>query len=72
MPDAATRIDREHKQIIGALRRFDLERLIQLCDAHRIGGHEGIGVTRSQLTPPMTLSMTSPMTLPVRGRDVAG
>jgi DNA-binding GntR family transcriptional regulator len=46
MPDAAARIDREHKQIIAALRRFDLERLIQLCDAHRVGGHEGIGVGR--------------------------
>jgi len=46
MPDAAARIDREHKQIIAALRRFDLERLIQLCDAHRVGGHEGIGLGR--------------------------
>ena len=43
MPDAAARIDREHRQIIAALRRFDPERLIQLCDAHRVGGHEGIG-----------------------------
>jgi DNA-binding GntR family transcriptional regulator len=42
MPDAAARIDREHRQIISALRRFDLERLILLCDAHRVGGHEGI------------------------------
>ena len=42
MPDAAARIDREHKQIIRTLRRYDLERLIQLCDAHRVGGHEGI------------------------------
>jgi DNA-binding GntR family transcriptional regulator len=42
MPDAAVRIDREHKQIISTLRRYDLERLIQLCDAHRVGGHEGI------------------------------
>jgi DNA-binding GntR family transcriptional regulator len=46
LPDAAARIDREHRQIIAALRRFDLERLIQLCDAHRVGGHEGIGVGR--------------------------
>jgi len=42
MPDAATRIDREHKQIVRTLRRYDLERLIELCDAHRVGGHEGI------------------------------
>jgi DNA-binding GntR family transcriptional regulator len=48
MPDAAARIDREHKQIIGTLRRFDRERLIQLCDAHRVGGHEGIGLARSR------------------------
>jgi DNA-binding GntR family transcriptional regulator len=44
LPDAAARIDREHKQIIRTLHRFDLERLIQLCDAHRVGGHEGIGL----------------------------
>jgi DNA-binding GntR family transcriptional regulator len=44
MPDAAARIDREHRQIIAALRRFDPERLIQLCDAHRVGGHEGIAL----------------------------
>jgi len=63
MPDAAARIDREHKQIIRTLRRFDLERLVQLCDAHRVGGHEGIGVTNTHLTLPVTL--------PARGRDVA-
>jgi DNA-binding GntR family transcriptional regulator len=44
LPDAAERIDREHRQIISTLRQFDLERLIQLCDAHRVGGHEGIGL----------------------------
>jgi DNA-binding GntR family transcriptional regulator len=44
LPDAAARIDSEHRQIIGALRQFDPERLIQLCDAHRVGGHEGIGL----------------------------
>jgi DNA-binding GntR family transcriptional regulator len=47
LPDAAARIDREHKQIITTLRRFDLERLIQLCDAHRVGGHPGIGLSRA-------------------------
>jgi DNA-binding GntR family transcriptional regulator len=47
LPDAAARIDREHREIITALRRFDLERLIQLCDAHRVGGHEGIGLGRA-------------------------
>jgi DNA-binding GntR family transcriptional regulator len=44
LPDAAVRIDSEHRQIIGALREFDPERLIELCDAHRVGGHEGIGL----------------------------
>jgi DNA-binding GntR family transcriptional regulator len=47
IPDAAARIDREHRQIIRTLRRFDLDRLIELCDAHRVGGHEGyrLGLT---------------------------
>jgi DNA-binding GntR family transcriptional regulator len=44
LPDAAARIDHEHRQIISTLRRFDLERLIVLCDAHRVGGHEGISL----------------------------
>lgn len=47
MPDAAARIDREHQQIIAALRRFNLARLIQLCDAHRVGGHEGISLGKA-------------------------
>lgn len=47
IPDAAVRIDREHRQIIETLRRFDLERLIELCDAHRIGGHEGSRLARA-------------------------
>jgi DNA-binding GntR family transcriptional regulator len=47
LPDAATRIDREHTQIIRALRRFDLDRLIELCDAHRVGGHDGYGLGRT-------------------------
>jgi DNA-binding GntR family transcriptional regulator len=37
-PEARTRINTEHKAIISALRKFDLERLIELCDAHRVGG----------------------------------
>lgn len=47
LPDAATRIDREHTQIIRTLRRFDLDRLIELCDAHRVGGHDGYGLGRT-------------------------
>src|SRR3984885_1433821 len=41
IPDAAARIDREHRAIIRTPRRGDLDRLIELCDAHRVGGHEG-------------------------------
>ena len=66
MPDAAARIDREHKQIIRTLRRFDLERLIQLCDAHRVGGHEGIS-----LPSPHTIFPALRTPLPARGRDAA-
>jgi DNA-binding GntR family transcriptional regulator len=45
IPDAAARIDREHRQIVEALRAFDLDRLIRLCDSHRTGGHEQHGVS---------------------------
>ena len=38
MPEARTRINAEHKSIIAALRKFDLDRLVELCDAHRTGG----------------------------------
>ena len=34
-------INAEHKAIIGALRRYDLDRLAEICDAHRVGGWEG-------------------------------
>jgi len=51
IPDAASRIDREHRQIITTLRRFDLDRLIELCDAHRVGGHEGYGYRLGRTAP---------------------
>jgi DNA-binding GntR family transcriptional regulator len=35
------RINAEHKSIISALRRFDLDRLVEICAAHRTGGFEG-------------------------------
>ena len=63
LPDAAARIDREHSQIIVALRRFDLERLIELCDAHRVGGHERIdlrAVGPAGLAGPTVLGPTVP------------
>lgn len=40
MPDARSRINREHKSIVAALRKFDLDRLAELCEAHRTGGFE--------------------------------
>jgi DNA-binding GntR family transcriptional regulator len=40
-PEARKRIDAEHKAIISALRRYDLDRLVKLCAAHRISGYEG-------------------------------
>jgi DNA-binding GntR family transcriptional regulator len=40
MPEARTRINSEHKSIIVALRKFDLDRLVELCEAHRTGGFE--------------------------------
>jgi DNA-binding GntR family transcriptional regulator len=40
MPEARTRINAEHKSIIAALRKFDLDRLVELCDAHRTGGFD--------------------------------
>ncbi len=45
LPDAPVRINREHKEIIKALRRFDLEALVEVSNAHRVGGHEGTVAT---------------------------
>jgi DNA-binding GntR family transcriptional regulator len=39
-PEARTRIDAEHLEIIRLLELFDLDRLIDVCESHRIGGHE--------------------------------
>jgi DNA-binding GntR family transcriptional regulator len=43
-----TRINAEHKSIIAALRKFDLDRLVELSETHRTGGFERTvaGVTR--------------------------
>ena len=40
-PEARKRINTEHKAIISALRKYDLDRLVEICAAHRIGGFEG-------------------------------
>jgi DNA-binding GntR family transcriptional regulator len=39
-PEARTRINAEHKAIISALRKFDLDRLVEICATHRTGGLE--------------------------------
>jgi DNA-binding GntR family transcriptional regulator len=39
-PEAAKRINNEHKAIISALRRFDLDKLVEISATHRTGGHE--------------------------------
>jgi DNA-binding GntR family transcriptional regulator len=39
-PEARTRIDTEHLEIIRLLGTFDLDRLVDVCESHRIGGHE--------------------------------
>jgi DNA-binding GntR family transcriptional regulator len=38
--EAADRIDAEHREIIDVLRRSDLERLVVICNRHRVGGLE--------------------------------
>jgi DNA-binding GntR family transcriptional regulator len=39
-PEAKKRIGAEHKAIIAALRKFDLDKLVEICATHRTGGHE--------------------------------
>lgn len=39
-PEARTRIDTEHLEIIRLLGLFDRDRLVEVCESHRIGGHE--------------------------------
>jgi DNA-binding GntR family transcriptional regulator len=48
-PEARKRINAEHRAIISALRKFDLDRLVEISAIHRIGGHERsiTGLTRA-------------------------
>ena len=39
-PEAKKRINTEHKAIISALRKYDLDKLVEICATHRTGGHE--------------------------------
>jgi DNA-binding GntR family transcriptional regulator len=56
LPDARTRINREHKKIIEALRKFDLERLVEVSNHHRVAGHEGGVVLLGSLSRAETAS----------------
>lgn len=40
VPDAASRIDQQHWEIMKALKRFDLDALVEVSNEHRVGGHE--------------------------------
>ena len=48
-PEARKSINAEHKAMISALRKFDLDQLVEICAAHRTGGLDRsvTGVTRS-------------------------
>ena len=37
-PEAKKRINAEHKAIISTLRKFDLDRVVEICATHRTGG----------------------------------
>ena len=39
-PEAKKRIGAEHKAIISVLRKFDLDKLVEICATHRTGGLE--------------------------------
>ena len=39
-PEAKKRINTEHRAIISALRKFDLDKLVEVCNTHRTGGLE--------------------------------
>jgi DNA-binding GntR family transcriptional regulator len=51
VPDATMRINHEHQDIIKALRRFDLDALVEVSNAHRVGGHEGAVVSMGHPAP---------------------
>ncbi|WP_159701709.1 GntR family transcriptional regulator [Arthrobacter sp. 18067] len=39
VPEVVSRIVSEHEAIIETLRRYDVEDLVVVCEAHRVGGH---------------------------------
>jgi DNA-binding GntR family transcriptional regulator len=51
-PEARTHIDAEHLEIIRLLELFDLDRLVEVCESHRIGGHEhAVAVSANRTAP---------------------
>jgi DNA-binding GntR family transcriptional regulator len=50
-PEARTRIDTEHLEIIRLLGVFELDRLVDVCESHRIGGHERAFAVSSSRRP---------------------
>jgi DNA-binding GntR family transcriptional regulator len=59
-PEARNRIDAEHQEIMRLLEEFDLDRLVAVCEAHRIGGHEqAIGVSANRRVPDVAVHGTS-------------
>jgi len=59
-PEARNRIDAEHREIMQLLKEFDLDRLVAVCEAHRIGGHEqAIGVSANRRVPDVAARGTS-------------
>ena len=49
-PEAKKRINTEHKAIIATLRRFDLDKLVDICATHRTGGLERAATGWSPVT----------------------
>jgi DNA-binding GntR family transcriptional regulator len=41
-PEPRRRIDAEHLEIIRRLELFDVDGLVEVCESHRIGGHEHV------------------------------
>jgi DNA-binding GntR family transcriptional regulator len=59
-PEARNRIDAEHREIMQLLEEFDLDRLVAVCEAHRIGGHEqAIGISANRRVPDLAVRGTS-------------
>ena len=54
-PEAKKRINAEHRAIIAALRKFDLDKLVELCNTHRTGGSRARGHGLAAGRPALTV-----------------